>query len=485
MKPVLAALSGTTFLAGTPVVLATSGRGPRATIHLLVGARLPFDAALLVGGAAVAVVWLAWAWFAVGTVVAVALRLRGGSPRETALRAVGVPSVFVAAVWACIVSPAGSGPPSPAPGPAAAPVSRGALDVTVTVAASVTGASAVVGAVGRVRNSRLAAADFDAAVAPLSRAASLHLAASIAAVGSDGRSGRVDVSGAMPTAGDWVVTGPDREVHPPTDPRDGRTAALVVEASRPLVPVTWRERSGGSASHVVRLLGAVEVETSAGEMVAFPRGRSLELLAWLVTHRDRPTRSAARTAMWDGEVRGATFNNVVSDLRRSLGSVDGRLVLDRSPDDRMRLAPSVLTDAELLETALVRFRRSPDDAAELRSALGRVRDLPFAGSGYLWPDTEGITSSLVLLVVRASESLARSALARGDIDEVFWATGRGLSVLRNHEGLVELRMRAHASRGDSSAVTEEWRSYERVARREGDLRAGPSRMSALRDQLVG
>jgi hypothetical protein len=114
-----------------------------------------------------------------------------------------------------------------------------------------------------------------------------------------------------------------------------------------------------------------------------------------------------------------------------------------------------------------------------------VRDLPFAGAGYLWPDTEGITSSLVLLVVRAADALARAALDRGDVDEVYWATGRGLSVLRNHEGLVELRMRAHASRGDSSAVIEEWRSYERVALRDGDLRAGPSRMSALRDQLVG
>jgi two-component SAPR family response regulator len=252
-----------------------------------------------------------------------------------------------------------------------------------------------------------------------------------------------------------------------------------------LVPVTWRECASGAETFFVRLLGPVEVESAVGETVTFPRGRSLELLAWLVTHRDRPTRSAARTAMWDAEVRGATFNNVVSDLRRSLGSVDGRLVLDRSPDDRLLLAPSVASDAELLESALVRFRRSPDDVNELRAALGRVRDLPFSGSGYLWPDTEGITSSLVLLVVRASEALAGTALERGDIDGVFWATGRGLSVLRNHEGLVELRMRAHASRGDSSAVNEEWRSYERIARREGDLRAGPSRMSALRDQLVG
>jgi DNA-binding SARP family transcriptional activator len=481
----LAALSGLTFLAGTPVVLVASGHGPRATVASLVAARVPFDVAGIVGASVVVVMWIAWGWFTIGTVVAVAVRLGGGARQAPTLLSAGAPAVFVAAVWACVAVPADTGRLRDTPAPTVPVAARGSADVPAAITATVTGAAAVIGAVGRARNVRLAAADLDSAVAPLSRSASLHLAASLAAVDSGARHPHVDVSGAMPFAGDWVVTSPNPEDEPTVESRDERTAALVVEASRPLVPVTWRECASGAETFFVRLLGPVEVESAVGETVTFPRGRSLELLAWLVTHRDRPTRSAARTAMWDAEVRGATFNNVVSDLRRSLGSVDGRLVLDRSPDDRLRLAPSVASDAELLESALVRFRRSPDDVNELRAALGRVRDLPFSGSGYLWPDTEGITSSLVLLVVRASEALAGTALERGDIDGVFWATGRGLSVLRNHEGLVELRMRAHASRGDSSAVNEEWRSYERIVRREGDLRAGPSRMSALRDQLVG
>jgi len=485
VTPPLVVLSGVTFLAGTPAVLVAGGLGPRATIADLAAARVPFDAGGIVGGSVVAVVWTAWAWFAAGSLVAVAGRLGGRSPQATTVSAAGAPAVFVAAVWACVVVPVGGGQIHEAPAPPSSLAARGPVDTPVAIAASVTGAAAVIGAVGRARNARLAAADVDAAVAPLGRAASLRLAAALAVADGGARHARVDVSGAMPLAGDWVVASPAPTEEAPADPHDDGTAGLIVEASRPLVPTTWRERTAGRPTFVVRVLGPVEVEDAAGVPVTFPRGRSLELLAWLVTHPDRPTRSAARTAMWDAEVRGATFNNVVSDLRRSLGTSDGRLVLDRSPDDRLRLAPSVVSDAELLETALVRFRRSPDDGDELRTALGRVRDLPFAGSGYLWPDTEGITSSLVLLVVRATEALARSALDHGDIDEVFWATGRGLSVLRNHEGLVELRMRAHASRGDSSAVTEEWRSYERVARREGDVRTGPSRMSALRDELVG
>lgn len=484
MTPPLVVVSGVTFLVGTPAVLVAGGLGPRATVAGLTAARVPFDVAGVVGGSVVAVVWIAWAWFAVGTLAAVAARLGGRSPQTTTVSAAGAPSVFVAAVWACVAVP-GGGQIHDAPAPHAPVAVRGNVEIPVAIVSTVTGAAAVIGAVGLARNARLAAADLDAVVSPLSRAASLRLTAALASADRGALHEGVDVSGAMPFAGDWVVAGPTPAEEAPAVPHDDGTAGLVVEASRPLVPTTWRERAAGRPTFVVRVLGPVEVEDAAGMPVTFPRGRSLELLAWLVTHRDRPTRSAARTAMWDAEVRGATFNNVVSDLRRSLGTSDGRLLLDRSPDDRLLLAPSVVSDAELLETALVRFRRSPDDGDELRTALARVRDLPFAGSDYLWPDTEGITSSLVLLVVRATEALARAALEHGDIDDVFWATGRGLSVLRNHEGLVELRMRAHASRGDSSAVTEEWRSYERVARREGDVRAGPNRMSALRDELVG
>jgi DNA-binding SARP family transcriptional activator len=485
VTPPLVVLSGATFLAGTPAVLVAGGFSPRATVADLAAARVPFNAGGIVGGSVVAVVWIAWAWFAVGTLAAVAARLGGRSPQAATVSAAGAPSVFVAAVWACIAVPVGGGRIHEAPAPPVPVAARGPVEIPVVIASTVTGAAAVIGAVGRARNARLAAADLDAVVSPLSRAASLHLTAALASADGGARHAGLDVSGAMQFAGDWVVAGPTPAGEAPAVPHDDVTAGLIVEASRPLVPATWRERTAGRPTFVVRVLGPVEVENAAGVPVTLPRGRSLELLAWLVTHRDRPTRSAARTAMWDAEVQGATFNNVVSDLRRSLGTSDGRLVLDRSPDDRFRLASSVVSDAELLESALVRFRRSPDDGDELRTALSRVRDLPFAGSGYLWPDTEGITSSMVLLVVRASEALARAALDHGDIDDVFWATGRGLSVLRNHEGLVELRMRAHASRGDSSAVTEEWRSYERVARREGDVRAGPSRMSALRDELVG
>lgn len=91
-----------------------------------------------------------------------------------------------------------------------------------------------------------------------------------------------------------------------------------------------------------------------------------------------------------------------------------------------------------------------------------IRGLPFAGTSYLWPDADGITSRLVLLATTAAGELAGHALSIGDTDLVFWSTGQGLKVLPGHEELIGLRMRAHARAGDLAGVRQEWDSYERV-----------------------
>ena len=101
----------------------------------------------------------------------------------------------------------------------------------------------------------------------------------------------------------------------------------------------------------------------------------------------------------------------------------------------------------------------------LRPAVELVNELPFTGTGYLWPDAEGITSNLVLLATNVTAEYAKLALAAGDVDGVFWATGRGLQVLAGQEALIALRMRAHAEAGDLSGG----------APRVGVVRAGDQR----------
>ena len=219
---------------------------------------------------------------------------------------------------------------------------------------------------------------------------------------------------------------------------------------------------------VVSLLGGVSIADADGRPARFERSKTVELIAWLATHRDRATRSAARTALWEMDVRDATFANVVSEARRGLARlVDpprGGEWLGRTLTDVLPLHEHVVTDAELVRARVEAARVAPPSAAIdlLRPAVELVGGLPFAGTSYLWPDADGITSELVMLSLTASAELAGHALSVGDTELVFWSTGRGLQVLPGYEELIGLRMRAHARSGDLAGVRQEWERYERT-----------------------
>ena len=221
-------------------------------------------------------------------------------------------------------------------------------------------------------------------------------------------------------------------------------------------------------SLMVRLLGPVDVVDRSGSSVSFERSKTLELVAWLVTHRERSTRGAARTALWELDVRDATFANVVSEARRSLARLveppESEEWVGRTMTASLPLHELVRSDADLLEHALVAARVQPpaQAIATLSPAVDRIIGVPFEATSYLWPDAEGITSNLVLLATSAATELAAHCLSIGDIDGVFRATARGLQVLPGHEELIGLRMRAHARVGDHAGVRQEWESYERV-----------------------
>jgi hypothetical protein len=280
---------------------------------------------------------------------------------------------------------------------------------------------------------------------------------------------------------------------------------LLDAAERPLpVALPAAERRHGPASSsdatpfvepawalMVRLLGQVSVVTSTGEGVEFDRGKSLELLAWLGLHREHPTRSAARTALWDFEVRDATFANIVSDARRTLARAvapaEGEEWIERTLTDHLPLHPLVVTDADLLRARLEASRRlSATDAIDvLRPGVASITDLPFAGTDFAWPDAEGSTSALTLLATSAATELAQHHLAVGDIDGVFWATGQGLRVLSGHEELIALRMRAFALRGDLAGVRREWEVYERSLQADSWSIGEPSpKLVAVRRELL-
>ncbi len=219
---------------------------------------------------------------------------------------------------------------------------------------------------------------------------------------------------------------------------------------------------------LVRMIGPVGVVDREGNEVAFERSKTRELVAWLATHRERSTRSAARTALWELDVRDATFANVVSEARRSLARLveppEGDEWVGRTMTDALPLHDLVLSDVDLLRHALDAARLQPPTqaVATLAPAVSLIAGIPFEGTSYLWPDSEGITSNFVLLATTATTELAAHCLSIGDIEGVFSATARGLQVLPGHEELIGLRMEAHARAGDHAGVRQEWESYERV-----------------------
>ena len=176
------------------------------------------------------------------------------------------------------------------------------------------------------------------------------------------------------------------------------------------------------------------------------------MVVWLSQHRDNSTRVKARTALWEMNVRDATFANVVSDARRSMSSLvtppEGVEWLGRTLTEHLPLHAGVTTDADLLAQRLAHAtEQAAHDAIQtLAPGLATVRDVPFAGTAYLWPDAEGITSRLILLITETATVLASHYLTLGDTQGVFWATGQGLKVLAGHEELIALRMRSLAIR---------------------------------------
>lgn len=200
---------------------------------------------------------------------------------------------------------------------------------------------------------------------------------------------------------------------------------------------------------VVRLYGFPLVESSQGVLAQFRKARALELISWLVLNRDRMRRSAARTAMWEMNCTDATFSTVVSDLRRGLTDLTSSSsdeILPITFSDELPLADSVCSDFDLLVHHQGGFRHAPEKHRQDVVALLRgVRDLPFAGTSYMWPDLDGSTTRLVVTAVSAAQDLATWAIGAGDTEALMVSTTAGLRLLPGDEQLLDLQ-RSHLAR---------------------------------------
>ncbi len=193
---------------------------------------------------------------------------------------------------------------------------------------------------------------------------------------------------------------------------------------------------------VVRVFGYPLVENRFGVRADFRKTRALELATWLVLNRQRSRRSAARTAMWEQSVTDSTFSTIVSDVRRALGELSPGThphdLLRPTFSDELPLSVSVTSDAEILQQRLGSFRGAKqDNLDQVLSCLDGVRDLPFAATNYRWPDLDGTTTRLVMLVLTACSEVAEFCIKIDDTDGAQRAVGAGLRMMPGHDGLLD------------------------------------------------
>ena len=230
------------------------------------------------------------------------------------------------------------------------------------------------------------------------------------------------------------------------------------------------------------VLGRPEVRHLCGKRVEFEKSKSEELVMWLAMHPSQQRRSSARTDMWHAPIKDATFSNITSDVRRSLTvaelPIEGQQWLGVTLTDELPLHVGIVSDVEILRACANHARRWPEDGGPevLRHGLGLVRGVPFESSPYIWCDSTGLASEAAVLVVRAAQMLAEMCAEAGDIDGVYWATGKGLLAVPGHEDLVAQRMRLHAERQDQSALRADWQGYCRALANDEWGDASPSRM---------
>ena len=231
---------------------------------------------------------------------------------------------------------------------------------------------------------------------------------------------------------------------------DRRPDDDVVNQSDNTVIDTWHEQATVSESQsmpqwavIVRLFGYPQVEDVNGRVGEFRKKKALELLLWLSINRDRPRRSAARTAMWEADISDSSFATIVSDLRRGLSElcphVPARQWAPPTFNDEIVLSSLVITDVELLSDALHRFQRDSSTGHDLVGELEKIRDLPFAGAGYGWPDVDGSTTRFVILGANAAREAAYWAYENKEWHAVTVAITAGLRLLPGDEELLDLQ----------------------------------------------
>jgi DNA-binding SARP family transcriptional activator len=239
----------------------------------------------------------------------------------------------------------------------------------------------------------------------------------------------------------------------------------VDSAPPPPAPDRPQWTAAGDWSVMIRLIGPVDIVDRNGHSPDRPvPERTLEVLAWLVTHRAGANRLDLETAIWPTGASSGTIMNQLSRARRVLEQLAGPDAHDWIPARKatLTIGPAVISDLDLLRVHLAtadHHADQPDLAIPaLQAALDLVRGVP---ARYPWLEAE-TGSTLTTLPATTAARLAQLHLGRGELTGVQEATARGLAILPAHTELFALRMRAAATVGDRAGVRAEYEAYLRA-----------------------
>lgn len=220
------------------------------------------------------------------------------------------------------------------------------------------------------------------------------------------------------------------------------------------------------------------------------RGAPLEMLAWLVTHRDTATRTGAKEALWGGEdVKSRTVTNALNGARALLRDLADEPSEEFIPGhvERLPLNAMVVSDYDLVADRLRFARRHlaryPQAAADaLAGGLHLARGVPLDGVRWLWADDNHLSSNVAMVGSALATRLAELRLQAGQTDATIDATSVGLEVIPGNEELIRLRMQACIDSGDRRAAFNVYEKYEGVTAARGES-VGPA-IAALRNELL-
>lgn len=233
----------------------------------------------------------------------------------------------------------------------------------------------------------------------------------------------------------------------------------------------------------IRLLGQLEVRRD-GQPLDFPTHKVKELLAYLVTHRDRAhPRTVLANLLWPDadEDRGRTnLRKALSLLRRILGPDGTQWLICSGGAARFTTAGDCWLDVEEFER-LIADGTKHKNPQSFERAIALYRGPPFPDIYEDWAIAE--SERLQSLYLDALEQLAEIYQGQHDLQKAISIWTKVLPTVPWHERAHRELMTLYALSGDRTAALRQYREYCEILRRELNLPPLPE-IQALYEKIL-